>query len=237
MWYVSVDGCKDGWLAIAFQERAKPEAKIFKTIENLWSHYKNAKLILIDMPIGLPEKGGEKRQCDVEARKKIRERKNSIFPVPCRKAVHTRSKEEAIRNNLPGGISPFTWGIVPKIKEVDEFLSKNKDARSRIRETHPEVCFWALNREKPMRYSKKEDKGFEERSRCLLRLFPPAKEVIDCTLRNFPRSKVARDDILDALVTAVTAYKSKGKLKTIPEDPPIDSKGLPMQIVYYPIKK
>ena len=48
----------------------------------------------------------------------------------------------------------------------------------------------------------------------------------------FPRKSLAKDDILDALVLAVTAaYPSKSML-TLPENPPTDARQLAMEIVY-----
>lgn len=34
--------------------------------------------------------------------------------------------------------------IIPKIRDVDSFLQENPVARSRIREVHPEVCFYFM---------------------------------------------------------------------------------------------
>lgn len=49
---------------------------------------------------------------------------------------------------------------------------------------------------------------------------------------------VAKDDILDALVAALTAKRGyKLGLKAIPEIPEYDSKGLPMRMVYSQTRK
>ena len=52
-------------------------------------------------------------------------------------------------------------------------------------------------------------------------------------LPRFVGGGVAKDDILDALVAAVTARVDHDRLKTIPDCPPKDCKGLPMEMVYY----
>jgi predicted RNase H-like nuclease len=44
---------------------------------------------------------------------------------------------------------------------------------------------------------------------------------------------VAGDDILNALVAAVTAYLGKQSLLTLPEKPADDLRCLPMEMVYY----
>ena len=51
----------------------------------------------------------------------------------------------------------------------------------------------------------------------------------------FTKSQVADDDILDALAAAITARigcQQGNELRTLPENPPTDSKGLPMEMVY-----
>jgi predicted RNase H-like nuclease len=36
------------------------------------------------------------------------------------------------------------WDILRKIREVDNLLINREFAKSRVRETHPEICFWAM---------------------------------------------------------------------------------------------
>ena len=81
--YVGVDGCKGGWFSIGFDEQGKHEFKVCKTFDKLLEHYKDAELILVDIPIGLPE-GKEGRKCDTLARKKISPLNSSVFPPPTR---------------------------------------------------------------------------------------------------------------------------------------------------------
>ena len=56
-------------------------------------------------------------------------------------------------------------------------------------------------------------------------------EVIYYSLRQYARKDVAEDDILDALVAAVTASRKEEGLLTIPDNPEFDSEGLPMEMV------
>ena len=50
---------------------------------------------------------------------------------------------------------------------------------------------------------------------------------------SFDKEQASRDDILDALAAAITAkIGDKGGYKTLPENPPKDSKGLTMEMVY-----
>ena len=201
-------------------------------------------MILIDIPIGLPYRAHKVRSCDIEARKLLVERRSSVFPSPCRRAVRSydykKNYKKASKINeeeIDRGLSLPTCGIIPRIREVDQFLSDNVSARSRIREIHPEVCFWALNGKRPMEYNKKdkEGKGIQKRKGVLISVYPDSEAIFKYAERKYLRKEVARDDILDALVAAVTAYKGRQGLKSIPEVSEFDSHGLPMEMVYFPL--
>ncbi len=123
----------------------------------------------MDIPIGLRQGSSAKRsrerqerRCDKEARKLLGPRRACVFRVPCRPAVYASSYDQAIaRNEKLTGTRIFkaTWNIVGKIREVDEFLSSNPEARNSVREIHPELCFWSLNRCRPLQYPKRRGKG------------------------------------------------------------------------------
>jgi predicted RNase H-like nuclease len=236
MFYVGADGCKEGWFTVKLDEADDWSINVFKTINDLWQTYKHAKLILIDIPIGLRGSGNRERICDKEARKLIGpELGSSVFRVPCRAAVYADTYQEAskVNDRITGKkLSQQTWRIIPKIREVDELLRKEKLARSRIREIHPEVCFWALNGREPIMYPKKSPEGHSERLRVLHKPFLYTDAVVERALQTYKRSQVARDDILDALVAAVTASREKQGLSTIPASPEVDSDGLPMEMAY-----
>ena len=53
------DGCRAGWFAIAFTRNGQWQIEIFPDIAELWKKYRKASLILVDIPIGLKEKGAE----------------------------------------------------------------------------------------------------------------------------------------------------------------------------------
>ena len=53
--FVGVDGCKGGWFSVGFDQDGCCETEVFPTFCELLAHYSGAKLILVDIPIGLPE--------------------------------------------------------------------------------------------------------------------------------------------------------------------------------------
>jgi len=234
MKFVGVDGCKIGWFFTAINHENEWEIGVSENIEKLWETHKDASLILIDIPIGLPFK--ESRACDLEARKLLGKGKTScVFPPPCREALTAETYETACeinKNKLGKKIRWQTWNISKKIKEVDDFLIENHDARRNIRETHPEICFWGLAGGRAMQISKKDKHGFEERFDLLKKVFPPAESIVDAAMKKFLRKHVAKDDILDSLSAAIVAGCYNESIKTTPEIPELDELGLPMEMVF-----
>jgi predicted RNase H-like nuclease len=231
---VGVDGCKAGWFVVEIGGKGDWGINIFPDIGAIWQRVsKKASLILIDIPIGLPRKGT--RACDVLARSVLKKRASSVFPVPCRKAIQALNYEDASRINYQVSrkkLSVQSWNISSKIKEVDALLAAAPNARLHIRESHPEVCFWALSGGRPMRFNKKTVDGHRERKQILQRFYPRSKEIIESAMSKFLRKDLAKDDILDALVLAVTALSPPETIVTFPQNPPCDDQQLPMEIVY-----
>ena len=185
--FLGVDGCKGGWLAVKLSLFGDWEVNLFRSFSQLWEKHAAAALILVDIPIGLragtSTKGSRERQerrCDKEARKLIGPRRSAVFRVPCRPAVYAESYDQAIAKNekLTGTrIFKATWNIVGKIREVDEFLSSNPEARNSIREIHPELCFWSLNRCRPLHYPKRQEMVTRSASR-YSSLFIPQRKLL-----------------------------------------------------------
>ena len=134
-----------------------------------------------------------------------------------------------------------TLEIMPKIAEVDGVLSRQ--VAPQIREVHPEICFWALNGGNPIVSSKRTQAGREARTVVLEGVGVPARAIFDEAFKAFRRREVRRDDILDALAAAVTAYRGQpNHLNTLPEAPlpneanlPIrdEQADLPMEMVFW----
>ncbi|MDO9536147.1 MAG: DUF429 domain-containing protein [Bacillota bacterium] len=232
MTYIGVDGCKAGWFSVELSENGNHGFSVHGTFESLWNYYINAAIILVDIPIGLPY-GPQERNCDLKARQLLgKPRSSSVFPTPCREAVQAKSYNEASvisRQITNRGLSWQAWNISNKIYEVDNILQINSTARKIVREVHPEVLFWALNGHQSMQHHKSKAVGFSERLSVIEAHFPNAATIVSAV--NCPG--VAKDDIVDALAAAVTAYRSGGNLLNIPEEPQQDLIGLPMEMVYW----
>ena len=251
--FVGVDGCQGGWFTVGFSSKGEPELRAFRTFEGLLDHYRRARLILVDMPIGLPD-GGEERACDERAREELAGyRDRTVFPTPTRAATeylanHPGNIQGA--NNVQLGITgePLcnnTRTIMPKIAEVDSVLSaRPTNAAPQVREIHPEILFWAMNEGEPMSWVPKSTRrGMQQRFEVLGRECPQTREILEASCPMITRAifdaeeedvdLIAFDDVLDALAAAVTAYRGYDQLQTLPTNPPPDSNGLPMEMVYW----
>lgn len=235
MKYIGIDGCKAGWFIVGLEDDGSGAFEILNRVSDVTEYLTTVEIILLDIPIGLRGKHPDERLCDKQARKVLQpKRGSSVFPAPSRCALECTSYEEASQRNKActgRGLSKQTFNIIPKIREVDFFLRSEK-RREKVHEMHPEVCFWALNKGQPMTFNKKTTEGYEERVALLSKYYPGSRRIIEMALQQHTRAEVARDDIVDALVGAVTARNSNS-LQRFPENPEIDDEDLPMEIVFW----
>ena len=237
-----MDGCKAGWFYFALGAGGAYEFGVVLRLEDLLARAPAPARIFVDMPIGLLDEGPSDRGCDGLARACLGPRAASVFPAPKRSVLACASYLEANarERRLSGkGLSRQTYGLFTKLREVD-FLMRDAplaaSARRRIRESHPEVCFWAMAGQVPMRHPKKTDDGFVERLAALTQHWPHAEVAIARAYLWTRRSEVARDDIFDALALGLTArLGAEGgarALATFPPRPRRDAEGLKMEMVY-----
>lgn len=226
------DGCRAGWVVIQeSMQGADLEWQVVPSLEALFSVPTAPGLLALDIPIGIPPKGS--RACDVQARRLLGSpRGRSVFPAPIRPMLtaSTHAEASAIGRNVEGrGLTIQAWGIVPKIREVDELLRADARIADRVREVHPEVCFYFLGGERPMKVGKKEAAGREERAALLREHFGGA---VDRALADVRWLGCAADDLLDAFAGLWTARRIQaGTAVRIPASPERDSHRLPMEIV------
>jgi predicted RNase H-like nuclease len=134
------------------------------------------------------------------------------------------------------GLSKQMWHIMPKIREVDGALREDATVRAVVRECHPEVCFWGLGGSTAAAVigeNKKTPEGRRRRLSVLAGFVGGAEDLLADALRASARRDVAADDVIDAMVCAVTAAGVwDGSLRTLPEVPERDGRGLAMEMVY-----
>ena len=183
--YIGVDGCKAGWFCVCLDDSNYYKTDIVQDIQSLVDEFHEECLILVDIPIGLRQNGNLERLCDKEARRILGNRKSSVFPVPCRKAVYESTYQEASRINfqLTGKyISKQSWFISGRIRQMDALLT-NSVNRKFVREVHPEICFWGLNGGNSMKHYKRTPEGFDERLGVIRKVYWECAFGCNCTCR------------------------------------------------------
>jgi len=101
--------------------------------------------------------------------------------------------------------------------------------QSRVFECHPEVAFCLMNGREPLHEPKKRPAGLDLRRALLV-----AQGYSEAFLRSaaLRPAHAGPDDFLDACACAWTAARIfKGEAIRFPETPPLDPKGLRMEIV------
>ncbi len=197
----------------------------------LFARAREFAILTIDIPIGLSDR--DRRLCDVAARALLgRERGRSVFPAPVRAALAGQTWVEAcaLSERVAGKrLSKQTFAILPRIREVDGLLRSNRKLRRRVREVHPELCFYIWNGRRPMVHGKKTGEGRNERRALVEAYFGCGFNHIR---RAIPSRLAADDDILDALAAVWTAERIlSGVALRVSEHPPRDRFGLRMEMV------
>lgn len=181
-------------------------------------------------------------------RNKFSARGNSVFYTPTRKGVEAQNIKEAkqAQEALDFSVQNQAWAIVPRIQEIDEFLEMfdGELGNTDIRETHPEICFWALNDGNPMMHEKKTQEGIEERLSVLSEHLMDARSLYEDAVETFMEpewapviGKGGRDDILDAMVATLTARECGANPPRLPKEsnPEYDNvRGREIEIVFWP---
>lgn len=230
---IGIDGCKGRWLLVSLTHDGL-DVHLYDQIEEICEHYAAADAMLIDMPVGLPESPLEIRP-ESALRKKLKGRASTVFNVPCRQAVQETEYAAASSVNyevLGKRLSRQSFGILPQIREIDNFLQMEPSWKNRLMESHPEYCFALLNNGRPIVSNKRTPEGEAARIKLLMRYFPTTQALIIRFHDKYPGSRSKTDDLLDALVLAVIgAAGLRNGFHTLPDTVNEDSRGIRMQIV------
>lgn len=249
--YIGVDWDSGAWLAVGYLDSGEAEADVFESIGDLWDvHGEDAERVVVDVPIGLCEShsvadgcvetdGELSRRCDDLARTIIGPRFSSVFTAPCREAAQKAANDadysevnKTNKDRTGKGLMKQAANIAAGIVEVEQHLLDDGD-RTRLVEGHPEVCFRAFA-DDDLQFNKKTGPGVDER----LTALENQNEYEQGTWRRLAESLAEEgygtgvDDLLDALSLALTAKAPEDEFHSLPGNPPVDTKELPMQMVY-----
>ena len=225
---LGADGCKGGWIVAVLDDKLRLEK--YPSINRIIEVYPEFSAFLIDMVIGLRNSAEQIRPDDM-ARKELKPRGSTLFPVPSRSAVYQdtyNAQKKANIQALGRSLSKQSSAIIPKIREMDEFMSSHPEYRNRIDESHPELAFARLNGT-VLLTKKKEPEGIKERIRIIEEYLPGS--IIPDLYEKAKEFKCNADDLADAIGLSIAArLKTQGMCETIPEQPEIDENGLYMRL-------
>ncbi len=203
------------------------EVRLVRHLAELVDDLDSGRLVAaaIDIPIGLPPYGP--RAADVETRRLLGPRRNSVFPAPARSVLGARTYEEACaRSRAAGGkaISRQLFNILPKILETDTVQSPSR--QDRLVEMCPELSLTFISGA-PMARPKSTAEGRVERMEALGSVF--GASVVARHAAHAPVGARA-DDVLDAFAGAWTALRvaSRAHRRLGGER---DERGLRMEVV------
>ncbi len=229
------DGCRGGWLCVIRQADPPFEERLLlaKTIGEILNHRYAPEAIAIDIPIGFPERiVGPGRECDAAARKGLGKRASSVFSAPARSVLAATDYPAACAaafaaSDPPRKISQQMFNLFTKIQQVDRLMTPA--LQSRLFECHPEVAFFLMNGCEPLNEPKKRPAGRDLRRALLI-----AQGYSEAFLAGAPwrAAEAVPDDLLDACACAWAAARIfKGEAVRFPEKPPLDGRGLRMEIL------
>jgi predicted RNase H-like nuclease len=207
---IGVDGTPDGWVAVRLEGREVTGAASYANFAVLLVAEAQARVVAVDMPIGLPTAASWPRAAVQAARDFIGPRRSSVFVVPPLEALEAPDYAEAVRLCHVAGINALSQQAYAMRLKISEVASHGGDRR--VFEVHPEVSFAAMNGS-PLLHGKRTWNGYHER-RALLRAI--SIEVPE-DLGELGRANV--DDVLDAVAAAWSGQRiAAGEAERLPPD-------------------
>jgi predicted RNase H-like nuclease len=177
--------------------------------------------IVVNAPIGVidsTELGV--RSCDRIARSLLGRRGAAVHNAPTRDVLTTGQHSSGDQ------IDAVTKTLLPAYRELASEMSPYRQRV--VYEGNPELSFYQLNSNRPLRRSKKIEVGRDERRMVLVNKMPGAEKILDSELRGVPKKH-----LFDAAALLWTARRVYGHAAIrIPSDAEWDSEGMRMEFVY-----
>ena len=224
--YVLVAGVvpvSGGWLVASAKMHAatfSPESpKVYESVVEVLNERPSFASIVIYAPIGFRDDlSSPRRTCDVEARTLLGNRALTLTAAPTR--WHLQPSQWHA-----DGLDAVT---IVRLNHYRELFVELLPFRQRtLYSGHPELSFYQLNGDVPLRWSKRREEGREERRALLTRRIPGITAVIDA------ETAVPEKHLYDAAALLWTARRVNGRAATrLPAEGEWDSEGLRTEFVY-----
>jgi predicted RNase H-like nuclease len=215
--------CRTGWLVasckIAGATLSIEEPAYFEKFVEVIDYKPAFSTIGVNAPIGyLDEARPLGRTCDREARALLGPRRGA--------SIRSAPSRAALKQDNPTGLDAVTRYYLPHYREIAEEVPAYRQRT--VYEVEPELTFFDLNHERPLRYSKRTGLGRIERTELLETRVQGVGRILEASL---PEAK--RSQLIDAAACMWSARRIFGKVGVrIPEDPEWDSEGVRMEIVH-----
>ena len=219
-----VTPCSGGWLLAGAKHHSAtfmPEPpRVFETFLEVLGERPGYATMVVNAPIGYRDEVGDPpRTCDLEARKLLGRRGSTITSAPTRASL--REGDDFTTSGLDAT-------TLVRLRHYRELYLEMSPFRQRVLyEGHPELSFYQLNDDVPLRFSKRREEGREERRALLEKRIQNVQLILDAQIG------VPEKHLYDAVALMWTARRVNGKAaKRIPSDAEWDSEGLRTEYVY-----
>jgi predicted RNase H-like nuclease len=215
----------DKWLVasakLAGSTFAPEPPKVYDSYLEVLSERPQFAIIVVNVPIGFlatPEMGP--RTCDREARALLGRRGTAVHNAP------SRAVFDGLVEKDKDGLDAVTRTMMPRYREVALEMSPYRQRI--VYEGHPELSFYQLHKDTPLKKSKVVTEGKEERRIVLEERIRGSERYLDAVTLKVPQKHLY--DCFALLWTARRVYGHAAK--RIPVEPEWDGEGLRMEIVY-----
>jgi len=178
-------------------------------------------IVVVNVPIGfldVPEMGA--RTCDRQARALLGRRGTAVHNAPSRAVFDGRVGPDK------DGLDAVTRTMLPRYREVAAEMSPYRQLV--VYEGHPELSFFQLHKDTPLKKSKVIAEGKEERRIVLEERIRGSERYLDAASYGVPQKH-----LYDAFALLWSARRVFGHAaKRIPVEPEWDDEGLRMEIAY-----
>jgi len=193
--------------------------KLYENLQEILDEHPSFAAIVVNSPIGYTDAGHRRfRRCDLEARSLLGRRALTIRRAPTRKTLVGGG------NALDDHLDAVSTMRLPVMREVAQEMSPYRQRQ--VYEGNPELSFYLLNEEAPLRFSKAKLDGRDERREILLKKIRGGEKITDSTI-------APTRHLLDAGALLFSARRVfLHAAQRLPADAEWDSEGLRMEIVY-----
>jgi predicted RNase H-like nuclease len=218
-----VTPCAPGWLVASAKLHGAtfaPEIpRVLKSFADVLDERPSFSAIALNAPVGYVDEKQGGRTCDRMARALLGRRGSTVHNAP------TRASLESSSIQTDDHLDAVTNVLLRRYREVAKEMAPYRQRM--VFEAHPELSFFQINGDVPLRWSKKFEAGMEERQELLKKRIPGVERVLEAELDDVPMSHLL--DVAAMLWTARRIFARAGT--RLPSDPEWDEQGLRMEFV------